>query len=433
MFWLQKIVYVFLNTLARTALPIYFKKITINGKSNIPKNCPTLIAPNHPNTMIDPVLMAGIVPGWVHFLANYGLFKHPISNFFMSKVFFSIPVKRQKDVAPGETVNNLATIKLCSKVLSKKGTIFMGPEATSYAYRRIRPLKDGIARIALTAAKSQKFKSGLIIQPIGTNYSDPTLFRSEIIINVGEPIYLDEYKDAYKKDKSGTAQKVMKLLRERMEALSIHTEDEIDAQFLEWTEKIARSETYFSSHNEQLNFDRKILPVIRNLRERDYATFEQIWDEFYTYFHSLESIKTDDISVKKNEQPKSINLLFIFLYYPFHLLANTLNIQWNLPEIIFNWSKLYRSYSTMVKILGGIISIPIITSIIFLIIALLGNTKWAFSYLILSLLLGMLIMPFRRFKQRYFHLKSFYQYPNKETIIKRRTSLVRKLKEVNIL
>lgn len=433
MFWLQKIVYAYLNTIARIVIPIYFRKITIHGKTNIPKNCPTLIAPNHPNTLIDPVLMASIVPGWIHFLANYGLFKHPVTNFLMTKVFFSIPVKRQKDVEPGETVNNLATIKLCSKVLSKKGTIFMGPEATSYTYRRIRPLKDGIARIALTAAKSQKFKSGLIIQPIGTNYSDPTLFRSEIIINVGEPIQLDDYKEAYRKDKSTTAQEVMKLLRGKMESLSIHTNDEIEAQFLEWIEKIAQSEGNFSTFQGQLDFDKKIIPIINNLRTDSYSVFEEIWIEFLSYFQSLDTIKTSDVSVKKNSAPKFINLLLIILYYPFHTLANILNIQWNLPEIIFDRLKLYRSYSTMVKVLAGIVSIPLITSIIVISIAILGNLQLAIIYLIVSFFLGILMMPFRRFKQKYYYQKHFHEHPHKEAIVQKRASLVRKLKEAKVL
>ncbi len=95
---LQKIIYVFLNNLAKFTFWIYFRKITIKGIENIPKNTPTLISPNHPNTMVDPILMARVSPGWIYFLANYSLFKHPFKKFLMTHFFFSIPVKRPKDV-----------------------------------------------------------------------------------------------------------------------------------------------------------------------------------------------------------------------------------------------------------------------------------------------------------------------------------------------
>lgn len=433
MFWLQKIVYVYLNTIARIALRIYFRKITINGKNSIPKNCPTLIAPNHPNTMVDPVLMAGIVPGWIHFLANYGLFKHPITHFLMTKIFFSIPVKREKDLKQGETINNLATIKLCSKVLAQKGTIFMGPEATSYSYRRIRPLKDGIARIALTAAKSQKFKSGLIILPMGTNYSEPSLFRSEIIANVGEPIFLDQYKDEYKKDKAATAQKIMTILRDSLESLSIHTDDEVEAQFLEWVETMGKSEGKYQTFEERLVYAREIVPLIQNMRLREYPLFESLWRDFYTYFQSLEKIRSNDISVKTNKAPSLFHLIIIVLYAPIHLLANILNFQWNFPEMLFIQLKLYKSYATMVKLLGGVVGIPLFTSLVFIIISWFWNIKYALIYLLVCFLLGILILPFRRLKSKYFKQKNFYHHPEKKQFIRERDSLVRKLKDSKLL
>ena len=80
---LQKIIYIYLNNLARFTFWIFFRKITIHHKGSIPKNRPTLLAPNHPNTMVDPILMARISPGWVHFLANYGLFKKPLTRFLV--------------------------------------------------------------------------------------------------------------------------------------------------------------------------------------------------------------------------------------------------------------------------------------------------------------------------------------------------------------
>lgn len=433
MSWLQKIIYVYLNTLARIVFAIYFKQITIEGREHIPKDCPTILAPNHPNTMIDPVLMASIAPGWIHFLANYGLFKHPISNFLMTKCFFSIPVKRPKDVAPGEKINNLATIKQCSKVLENRGTIFMGPEATSYTYRRVRPLKDGISRIALTSAKIQKFKSDLIILPFGTNYSDPTLFRSEIIVSVGEPIIVDQFKDDYKKNKSVTAEKVMQTIRDRIEHLSIHTQDEIENQLLKWIETIARSEKHFNSFEGQLGFDRAKLPLLRKLRHEDYAAFESIWQDTYQYFNTVKQIGTQDKWIKNNMSNLNLKTVVKNLLYPIYIIANLLNFQWYIPPFVLKKLKLYRGYSSMIKLLSGAIIIPLVICLIFCLTSSIFNYTYAVAYLILSVLLGLLIIPYKNFKSSIKEGRNLQEYEKKEELHSIRNSLVRKLKELDLL
>ena len=430
---LQKIIYVYLNNLARLVFAVYFKRITIQNKGRIPKNCPTILAPNHPNTMIDPVIMASIAPGWIHFLANYGLFKHPVSKFLMSKCFFSIPVKRPKDVAPGEKVNNLATIKQCSKVIEKGGTIFMGPEATSYTYRRVRPLKDGISRIALTSAKIQKFKSGLIILPFGTNYSDPTLFRSEIIIRVGEPIFMDDFKADYKKDKNATADKVMQTLRDKMESLSIHTQDEVENQFLIWIETIARSEKRFDSFEGQLDFDQEKLPLIQKMRNKNYDTFESIWQDCYQYFQTIKKIDTQDKFIKTPIKNLGLKTTIQYLLSTIYIIANMLNFQWYIPPFILKKLKLYRGYSSMVKILSGVIISPLVISIIFFLIAFIFNYQYAIIYLFISSILALFILPFRNFKLKIKQGNKLVQYAKKEEIYSERNTLVRKLKELDLL
>ena len=430
---LQKIIYIYLNTLARVVFRIYFKSITIKGKEIIPTNTPTLVAPNHPNTMVDPVLMASIMPGWIHFLANYGLFKHPVSKFLMSKVFFSIPVKRPKDVAPGEIINNLATIKNCSKVLANGGTIFMGPEATSYTYRRVRPLKDGIARIALTAAKSQKFKSNLIILPIGTNYSDPTLFRSEIILQVGEPIYLDQFKDDYKKNKSATAEKVLGILKSRLQILSIHTEDEIENQFLTWLEVIGKSEGYFTSFEEQLEFDKKRIPLIREIKTNQSHIFQQVWHQSYLYFENLRQIDSEDIVVKQQRNNPAFQKFSGILLFPFYVLGKILNPQWFFPQFLFEKLKLYRGYSSMIKILGGLIAIPLVTFMLFIIISIISSVKYALAFLLLSLILGLLVRPYEKMRLRLRKNQHYLESPLKESISQQREQLLTKWKEIGFL
>ncbi len=433
MSWLQKIVYVLLNTLAKTVFRIYFKRITILDKDRIPKGVPTIISPNHPNTMVDPVLMAGILPGWIHFLANYGLFKHPVTHFIMSKLLFSIPVKRAKDVAPGEKVNNLATIKISSKVLANKGTIFMGPEATSYSYKRIRPLKDGIARIALTAAKSQKFKSGLIIQPIGTNYSDPTAFQSEIIVRVGEPIRIDDFGIDYRKDKNATSEKVMQKIRQQLEEMTIHTEDEIEAQCLEWIRMMAYSNGTYQGFEEQLDWEKETIPKIRHMRTSNHTRFEIIWEMLYDYFNILGNAQLKDSTLSINNKKHHASQLMVIMGYPIYLIALLFHFQWKIPNLIFEKLKLYKSYTTMVKILTGLIIVPLWYIILSLIILITLSTPYAILCIGCIILCGTFIPYYEEFRNTLNLNKRWSSYPHQESMLNQRNTLVQKLKENGLL
>jgi 1-acyl-sn-glycerol-3-phosphate acyltransferase len=53
------IVFVVLFILLKVALVIWFKRIVVTGKENIPVKGPAIFASNHPNMILDPILVAG--------------------------------------------------------------------------------------------------------------------------------------------------------------------------------------------------------------------------------------------------------------------------------------------------------------------------------------------------------------------------------------
>ena len=47
-----------LERLARLILRIFFREIVIQGRERLPDGGPVLFAPNHPNSLLDPLFMA---------------------------------------------------------------------------------------------------------------------------------------------------------------------------------------------------------------------------------------------------------------------------------------------------------------------------------------------------------------------------------------
>ena len=68
-------IYHFLRQIIKISLFIFFKKIVVTGKENIPVKGPLIIVANHPNTLIDPLIIGSITKQKIGFIANAGLFK----------------------------------------------------------------------------------------------------------------------------------------------------------------------------------------------------------------------------------------------------------------------------------------------------------------------------------------------------------------------
>ena len=77
------IIYYFFKVFVKTGLFFYSKKIKVTGKNNIPKDGAVLFTSNHPNGLIDPLIIATHIKRKTHFLVQAGVFKNKsVANFF---------------------------------------------------------------------------------------------------------------------------------------------------------------------------------------------------------------------------------------------------------------------------------------------------------------------------------------------------------------
>ena len=189
-------IYRLLRKLIKVALFFFFKKIVISGKENSCHNGPLIIVANHPNTLMDPLIIASLMRQQIGFLGNAGLFTNPFLGRIL-KYFNVIPIFRKKDIAKGDKPNNKYSFSKCHEYLDGKGTILIFPEGTSYYELKLRDIKTGTARIALSYESKQGLDSNLKILPIALDYSDAIQFRSMVSVTIDQPISIQEYKKRY--------------------------------------------------------------------------------------------------------------------------------------------------------------------------------------------------------------------------------------------
>ncbi|MEO9964802.1 MAG: 1-acyl-sn-glycerol-3-phosphate acyltransferase [Reichenbachiella sp.] len=208
----------------KIALRIFFRKVVIHKSEPLPSHGPLIIVGNHPNTFMDPLILATLFKQRVGFLGNASIFINSAVNAIFS-YFSVIPVYRDKDVEPGARIDNEKSFRACYKFLEDKNTLMLFPEGTSYHELKLRKIKTGGARIALSVEKRNDFNLGLRIIPIGLYYSNPSKFRSKIYVNVGELISVKDFQEKYLQDEITGVQELTKSIKKALEKLTITTID----------------------------------------------------------------------------------------------------------------------------------------------------------------------------------------------------------------
>jgi len=165
----------------------FFRRIDVVGDENIPTEGPVIFAGNHPNALMDGWLLTarcGRRP--LHFMVNAKLWEYRILG-RMLDAMGAVPVYRREE-HEGDVDNSEAFDKLY-EVIESGNCMGIFPEGVSHTESQLAKLKTGTARIALSVAARGNVKVTII--PCGLNYIHRDRFRSQVLIEFGEPIVID--------------------------------------------------------------------------------------------------------------------------------------------------------------------------------------------------------------------------------------------------
>ena len=383
---LQSFIYFILRSLAQFVLLTYFRKVYVKNRENFNLKGPTIVVSNHPNTLIDPVIIAAYLNKPIFFLANASLFKNPLIAKIL-RYLYCIEIKRFEDTGV-KTHDNSAAFDQSSKHLASGGNIYIAVEGTSYMERVLRPLKTGFARIGFQAITGHAKGQEIYILPIGINYEkhDKSGFNLEVI--VGESIPFSHYLVDYDNNNQTTIKDLTAELQSVLESLVIHTTDldeealllDIDSLFYGKTNR--QETTVFDTHRTTLQHIRKW--------EHSRGISFLLWKKTFTGFTKLLSDFKLSLKIQSqiynNTFPLKEKKLLAFLGFPFYaysLLNHFIGI-W-IPRWIKNKLNLYVGYNSTVKILAAIVLAPIAYSFQFFL---------TLKYISLSLaFINILILP----------------------------------------
>ncbi|RAK62735.1 lysophospholipid acyltransferase family protein [Hymenobacter edaphi] len=335
------------------ALRVFFRRLEIRHPERLQEPGPLLVAANHPNTLMDPLLVAANRRrSQLFFLAKSTFFQNPLSRWFFERSN-CIPVYRRQDAesgAAGVSPEELAALneKAFGRSydhLDRGGLLMIFPEGTSISERRLRPLKTGAARIALGAEARRDFQLGVRILPIGLNYSAPTRFRSDVLIYPARPIVVADYAEQYRQDPEAAADALTEELRRRLEAHLVVTRDDAEDALVRQVEDTF-GEYLVPEHDEgspyeEFRLTRTLLQAVAWFERHDPAHLAELHQQVDQYTRSLRQLRLSDEALQRSGAGRGrlerglLTTLKVLLGFPLYLFGVVNNyVPYIIPSVV---------------------------------------------------------------------------------------------------
>ncbi len=270
--------YRFTHVVISVMLRIFFRRIYVAGAENIKADKPQLLASNHPNGFIEPLVMACHLPKPLYFLVRGDVFDNPFLR-PMLRATNQIPIFRFRD-GFSRLRENAGTIDESIQVLLQRKNLLIFAEGGTESIKKLRPLQKGVARIAFQVLEKDP-SLPLEILPVGVNFTYPTVFGEELMLRVGKPILVKDYWKVYTEDKNKAIEQLLADLAFKMEKNVVHLDDQHRIHVFEKVAAMQRSDVrlpYVAMTNREdhrLNAEKKLAsnidaldaPALENIRK----------------------------------------------------------------------------------------------------------------------------------------------------------------------
>ena len=319
---------------------LFYPQIEIQGGENLPQNGPIIFVLNHPNGLLDPIILMLGLNRPISFLAKSTLFGNPVGQTFLT-AFRALPVYRRRDDSlrggpRGDTTErNEITFANCRTLLGQAGSLALFPEGTTHANPELLPLRTGAARIALSAEAEANWSMGVQIVPVGLWYQHKTQFRSSILLVVGQPFKLTEYAASYRENERQTVQAVTDDIEAGLDSVVLQAEN---AELLAalpvvaaWTAPAGDARSLSKQHE----WTTQLLSAYKRLNQADPARLETIAQQARRYATALQTLGINDpwlLELPTTKQGRLLGLVvsliasfplalvgFILSYLPYRL------------------------------------------------------------------------------------------------------------------
>jgi 1-acyl-sn-glycerol-3-phosphate acyltransferase len=215
-----------------------------------------LVVANHPNALVDPMVLFSIAGRSTRPLAKAPLFDQALVGTVL-RGLGGLPVYRRQDDASLMGGND-RTFAAAVEALRAGGAVQIYPEGQSHSGPALTPLKTGAARIALLAEEQAGWDLGLVIIPVGLTYERKHLFRGCVVATVGERLLVGGWRERHRADPQAAVRALTAELAERLGAVTLNLEDAADRPLLDVAERLYVREKGLAGWRERESLGRRL-------------------------------------------------------------------------------------------------------------------------------------------------------------------------------
>lgn len=289
--------YRLLRMLLRAALGVFFRRVEVVGRERVPADGPVVFCGNHPNSLLDPVVVIGTCGRVVSFAAKDVLFRSRLLRFFLVNMH-AVPIRRKQD--HGGNVDNEATFEALFDVLGRGGAMGIFPEGLSHDDAHLARLKTGAARIALGAARRG---AAVRVVPCGLHYAHRKRFRSSALVQYGDPIAIDAaWLAAYAADDRAAVQSLTDELERRLRGLTVNADDWETVRVLDTVRRLYQPPNI--RLEDRVELARRFNDVYPQVRER--PDVRALYARARRYQDRLDDLGLADRDVQRDQRPGEV-------------------------------------------------------------------------------------------------------------------------------
>ncbi|MDH3672103.1 MAG: 1-acyl-sn-glycerol-3-phosphate acyltransferase [Gammaproteobacteria bacterium] len=300
---------------------IFYRRREAHGLERIPSHGAVLLCANHPNALVDPIIIQAFCDRIIHPLARSGLFESRLARPFLS-LMQAVPIYRRQD-AGADTSRNIDSFARCYELFRLGEILLIFPEGQSHSDSRLRDIKTGAARLARGGIETAGVTPTVL--PVGLTFGDKGRFRSSVLLEVGEPIDLSA---PPAEDPETTVRRLTGLIESGLKAVTVNAESSEALALSRRLERffaLRRGRYRRGSLEQRFRALRKLIRSQRILRKRDPARVASLSQRLERFERLCSHFGVHDYQLTVRYTPFVIirflfrSLLMLFLVLPLAL------------------------------------------------------------------------------------------------------------------
>uniref|UniRef100_M4BJS6 Phospholipid/glycerol acyltransferase domain-containing protein n=1 Tax=Hyaloperonospora arabidopsidis (strain Emoy2) TaxID=559515 RepID=M4BJS6_HYAAE len=321
----------------RLLLHTYFRRIALYGLNHFPREGPVILCPNHPNMLVDAVLVMTEVATLgrsPYVWAKGSLFRNAIAALVL-RTLGAVPVYRPRraeatladvdsDKSPEELeAANRAMFEHTWRVLADGNVMVLFPEGTSYTAPKMLSLRTGVMRVATGFVKH--YDQPIPIVPVGLNYFNKDRFRSQMTLEFGPCMTITPatvHSDEYEKNERSEVKRLTLELEKCMHGVTLNASEFSTIDAARMMRRLYLSTPGAIDAVNELRLTQHIINMLEKEPQDDehVERMGTIQAKVLRYKGQLEKLRLKDQELKLSV-PKEQSLMLLFLGRALYLLV----------------------------------------------------------------------------------------------------------------